>query len=71
MDFLSPEVLLITTVACLIIALGLVEGMKFAVTKGCQWSALACAILSILIGLAGWVGFFILILERIHTGFNP
>lgn len=71
-DFLfKPEVLLFTTVLCFIIALGLVEAMKFAEKKGCRWSALFCALLSIAIGIAGWVGFFIEIFRFIHTGFNP
>lgn len=65
----TPQVLYIFSMFCFVAALILLEGMSYARNKNCITTATICAILSILIGAAGWVGFFVTISSYIHAGF--
>lgn len=67
----SPHFLLGFTVFCFIAALTTVELMHVARRKACFWSFVSMASLSIIFGLIGWIGFFVELLEYVHTGFNP
>jgi hypothetical protein len=66
----SPHFLLAFTVSCFVIALVASESLPYAKSKGRLIAFWIAAIVSIIFGLAGWVGFFIELLAYVHKGFN-
>lgn len=67
----TPHVLYMCTVGCFIIALVFAEGMRGAYEERKRISYITFALLSILLGIAGWIGFVITLLQCVNAGFHP